>query len=251
MKLFSWNINGYQTCNRYNGLLEILSESPDFVCLQETKISDPTQLETLFTVQYEKYYNFSFNRKGHNGVYVYAKYPAINVINELGCDYFDKDGRFLCLEYSQFFLINIYIPHGGRDKKNIIYKLETYQSLHEFLNELVKRGKKIIVVGDFNVACDDLDVDRYKYNSENIMFTEEERKVFKDILSLGFKDVFRENNPKERKYTWWPYAFNARERNIGWRIDYCLVYGFLEETLLLNIRKDILGSDHCPLELIF
>lgn len=247
MKLtfYSWNINGYQTCDYYGGFSEIISTNPEFICLQEVKISNPNNLMNLFTMSYENYYNFS-ERKGHNGVYIYSKNVAVNFYKTLGIEPFDKEGRFICLEFDKFFLLNIYMPHGGRDKRNLEYKIQAYYSLVKYLAFLKKEN--VIILGDFNVARSDLDVERYKQNREHIMFTEAEKNVFQKIFDMGYVDVFREKNLQSREYTWWPYAFDAREKNIGWRIDYCIMTrGLLKQVANICHCKNILGSDHCPI----
>lgn len=245
MIIYSWNINGYRTCDRYGGLSKILEKQPDIICLQEVKIGDPAYLNNLFTFSYEHYFNFSFE-KGHNGVYVYSKRRAVNCHKEINFDRFDQEGRFLCLEFGDYILINIYMPHGGRDKRNLQYKIESYYHLIDFLRSL--KDEKVILIGDFNIAHCELDVERYKNNESNIMFTTQEREIFTSLLDLGYIDAYRYKNQNLRQYTWWPYAFDARDRNIGWRIDYCLVsqncIGNIEE---VEIVKEILGSDHCPI----
>lgn len=247
MLIYSWNINGFNTCDRSEGLTHVLQSNPDIICLQEVKVSDPNALNTFYTLQYEQYYNFS-SHKGHNGVFIYSKQRAAGELTEIGMPRFDQDGRFLCLEFEDFYLINVYMPHGGRDQKDLPYKLKAYRQLEIFLSEL--RDKKVLVVGDFNIARSELDVERYRSNQKNIMLTAEERVIFEMLLELGYADAFRELHPELRAYTWWPYAFNARERNIGWRIDYCLVSSpLLGAVKCVEIAHDILGSDHCPLRI--
>lgn len=245
MTIYSWNINGYQTCDKYGGLSRIIEEQPEFICLQEVKVGDDFCLNNLFTLSYEHYYNFS-SKKGHNGVYIYSRHKALRCYYNIGHVRFDKEGRFICLEFKDFSLINVYMPHGGRDKKNLEYKLEAYQYLIEFLKMMNK--KNIIVVGDFNIAYSTLDVERYKSNKNNVMFTESEREIFQKILRLDYVDIFREKNPLVRQYTWWPYAFEARKRNVGWRIDYCFVTkSYMNNVKKIEILQEVLGSDHCPI----
>ncbi len=247
MIIYSWNINGYNTCNKYGGFSTILDKNPDIICLQEVKVSDPNILFNFFTLNYEHYHNFS-NCKGKNGVYIFSKSKAKSCIDKIGYNRFDNDGRFLFLEFENFYLLNLYMPHGGRDKKNLEYKLESYKYLFDFLRYY--KEKKIIIVGDFNIAHSTLDLERYKSNNNNIMFTQEERHLLTQLTELGFADVFRHLNPKTKEYSWWPYAFNARNRNIGWRIDYCFVSNvILDHVNTLKIEKDLLGSDHSPLKL--
>jgi exodeoxyribonuclease-3 len=246
MVIYSWNVNGFQTCDRYGGLSQIVGEQPDFICLQEVKVGNPILLNGLYTYSYEQYYNFS-SKKGHNGVFVYSRYAALNCFDCIGFQRFDSDGRFICLEFDTYYLINVYMPHGGRDKCDLDYKMESYSHLMEYLGKLDKdKGK--IVVGDFNIAQCKMDVERYKNNFNNIMFTQQERDKFLELMSLGYVDAYRRINPHDRRYSWWPYAYNARENNVGWRIDYCLTSeDIFDRVREVEILKDILGSDHCPI----
>lgn len=247
MLIYSWNINGFNTCDKYGGLGRIFQENPDFICLQEVKVNDPGALNTLLTYHYEQYHSFS-SHKGHNGVYIYSKKRATNVITGIGLPRFDTDGRFLCLEFGNYYLINLYMPHGGRDKKEFPYKMEAYHYLNAFLSKI--RHKRVIVMGDFNIAHSELEVERYRNNKKNTMFTQEEREVFDQILHTGYLDAFRILYPNQRAYTWWPYAYHAREKNVGWRIDYFLVSCSLEMQIKnVEILKNILGSDHCPIKM--
>jgi len=246
LKIYSWNINGYNTCNKYGSFSALLEKQPDIICLQEVKVSDPESLYSFFTISYEHYYNFSIN-KGHNGVYIFSGQRPIRCIRALGMDKFDMDGRFLCLEYKDFYLVNVYMPHGGRDKANLPYKLEAYCYLEKFMSELAE--KNVIIVGDFNIALSDLDVENYRQNKNSIMFTKEERAAFSRLLQCGYRDIFRDSFPDIRKYTWWPYAYDARNRGVGWRIDYCLVSeGLAGKVKKIQILNELMGSDHCPVE---
>ncbi len=250
MKLYSWNINGFNTCNQYGGFDRILQDDPDFICLQEVKISNPELMNTLFTMNYEKYYNFA-ERKGHNGVFIYSKEAPEDVLYGIGYEKFDKDGRIVCLKYKKFVLINLYMPHGGRDKRDLSYKLDAYSYLIQFVNSLNLNGSHVLLVGDFNIAHTVLDLNRSQYNQNNIMFTEEERNVFSKLLSYDLCDSFRKLYPTEKKYTWWPYAYKARERDVGWRIDYFLVSRKCFHIKNVDICSEILGSDHCPIRMEF
>ena len=250
MELYSWNINGYRTCDRFGGFSKILQKSPDFICCQEVKISRPETMTNLFTQEYHFFHNLSKD-KGRNGVVVYSKQKPSRYEFSIGCERFDSEGRFMCLEFDNFILMNIYMPHGGRDKKDISYKLLVYHFLGEYLEEKLKKSKSILLVGDFNVAYNDMDLARFKDNKNNIMYTDNERKAFLRILSLGFADVYRVSYPQNREYTWWPYAYCARERNIGWRIDYMLMSGQNNIIEDIEICSDIYGSDHCPMRIAF
>ncbi len=250
MIIYSWNINGYNTCNAYGGYDRIISDNPDYICFQEVKVSDPELLDNLFTIEYEKYYSFS-KTHGRNGVFTYTKHRPLEIVTKIGFDDFDEDGRFLSLEFPEYYIINVYMPHGGRDKSRLPYKLNAYHYLDHYLEELQATRKPCIIVGDFNIACSDLDVERSKSNIDNIMFSEEERKVFSTILSRGIIDAYREANPTQKAYTWWPYAFSARERNVGWRIDYLLASKNAFIFNSIELKSDILGSDHCPIRAEF
>lgn len=248
MLIYSWNINGFKTCDKYGGYSNILNESPDFFCLQEVKTQDPELLNNFFTMEYQHYYNFAL-KKGRHGVYILAKKPALKCIYSIGLDLFDLEGRFICLEYNEFYLLNVYMPHGGRKKETLKYKLLAYQQLINFITSL--KNKHIIISGDFNIAYSTLDVERYKNNYNNTMFTIEERQQLNRLLDLGFVDAYRKFNPIEREYTWWPYAFEARKRDVGWRIDYFFVSSSMVDKIKnISIMKGVLGSDHCPIRII-
>jgi exodeoxyribonuclease-3 len=164
----------------------------------------------------------------------------------MGFKRFDNEGRFLELKFANFTLINIYLPHGGRDKSKLAYKLECYRRLFRYLKKI--RYLKIILIGDFNIAHQEIDLERHKHNNDNIMFTPKEREQISKIISLSFIDSFRKFNEKNGNYTWWPYAFNARARNVGWRIDYAFISKKLYHKLKkAKIYKDVFGSDHCPI----
>lgn len=264
MKIISWNVNGIRAACK-KGFLQWLKKSKaDIVCLQETK-AWPEQLESEL-VNPKGYFSF-FNsalKKGYAGLAVYAKEKPINpapfgarfntlskrcgikVENKVGIKRFDQEGRILKLEYPNFILVNLYLPHGGRQKENMVYKLKSYDELLKYFKKINK--KKVILVGDFNVAHQEIDLARPKDNKNNTMFTLEERKRIDKIIELGFSDTFRKFHKEPGNYTWWPYYRNARQRNLGWRIDYI----FTSKTLTLKLKKafilkDVRGSDHCPI----
>lgn len=247
MLIYTWNVNGFNTCDRSDGFSRILQTEPDFICLQEVKVSDPAVLNTFYTFQYEQYCNLSLH-KGRNGVFIFSCRQALGETAKIGMTRFDRDGRFLCLAFENFYLVNVYMPHGGRDQRDLPYKLDAYRHLRSFLSGLI--DKRVLVVGDFNIARSSLDVERYRSNLKNIMLTDQERAAFESLLEVGYKDVFRELHPDLRAYTWWPYAFSARERNVGWRIDYCLVSPSLFDMVRhIEIVHSIFGSDHCPIKI--
>ncbi|MFZ5955124.1 MAG: exodeoxyribonuclease III [Nanoarchaeota archaeon] len=242
MKICSWNINGLRSALN-KGILEwIGANSFDFLCLQEIRIN---KIQDEFQ---DKNIHFNFAKTaGYAGVMTFCNKLPLKEYSKIGLDRFDDEGRFLRLDFKEFILINLYMPHGYRDKRNLNYKLDCYNVLIRYLENLLKQNKKIILAGDFNIAHEEIDLARPKYNYHNVMFTDEERKKIDLIIKLGFRDSFRILN-SEQKFSWWPYFANARERNLGWRIDYI----FLSKSLVKNSKNsDILvnvkGSDHCPI----
>ncbi|MDD2646383.1 MAG: exodeoxyribonuclease III [Patescibacteria group bacterium] len=246
MKILSWNVNGLRSVYKKGLIKSLKSLKPDIVCFQEIKAQESDIPHILLKYQgYFSYLNLA-ERKGYSGIIILAKKAPLKIINKLGLKRFDQEGRFLELVYSDFILINIYMPHGSRDKKNLKYKLKVYKY---FLNHLKKiKNKKIIICGDFNIAHEDIDLARPKSNRHNIMFTSPERKQISDLINLKFIDTFRNFNQEGGYYTWWPYFAKARQRNLGWRIDYI----FISKNLIKRLRgayiySKVLGSDHCPI----
>ena len=248
MKVISLNVNGMRSAYR-KGLLDFISkERSDIICLQEIKAQKDDLPKELLNLK--GYYSF-FNpaeKKGYSGVAVYTRKKPVLVNTKLGIKRFDKEGRFLELKYPSFTLLNFYLPHGGRQKENLNYKLEVYREVLKRVEKL--KNKNAILIGDFNIAHNEVDLARPRQNRNNIMFTLEERKQIDLLLQLGFVDSFRYFYNEPGYYTWWPYAFQARERNIGWRID----YGFLSKRISKTLRRasiysGVFYSDHCPIGL--
>lgn len=246
LKIISWNVNGLRSVCR-NGFLEWLKkEDPDVLCLQEIKIQEEQLPQEICSLRgYVAYYNTGA-RKGYAGVAVYTKETPKKVERMLGVERFDREGRFLRLDYAEFSVIALYVPQGGRDKRDLAYKLEVYDALSAYMKKL--KNKKVFIAGDLNIAHTELDLARPKQNAKNIMFTPEERARLDAIMRMGFVDTFRIFHKEGGKYSWWPYFANARERNLGWRIDYVLASQALEKDLTnALILPDITGSDHCPI----
>jgi len=246
MKIISWNVNGLRAVCKKGFLGWLGKTNADIICLQEIKIQ-PEQLpsDLINPKNYYSFFNFA-NKKGYSGVAVYVKKKPLSIEKKLGMERFDKEGRILRLEFPDFILINIYIPHGGRQKENLDYKLEVYGYLLNYLKKV--ENKNIILIGDFNIAHQEIDLARPKGNKNNTMFTPEERKQIDKIIELGFVDTFRKFHKDGGHYTWWPYAFNARQRNLGWRID----YAFVSKPLIPKLKNAFIlnkvpGSDHCPI----
>lgn len=240
IKIITWNINGYRSAEKTNSLETLIKNNkPDIICLQEIKMND----KLLDEFEYNCYYNFA-NKKGYSGTMVLTKDKPLKISYEMGLDRFDQEGRFVLLEYTNFILINIYIPHGGRKKENHPYKFAVINKLIDLLKNL---NKPVIICTDFNIAHEEIDVKNYKTNYKNNMFSYEERAKIDELLNLGLIDSFRSLVKEGNIYSMWPNGFNARERNMGWRIDYI----FMSKDLEKNIRsvkylKEQLGSDHCP-----
>jgi exodeoxyribonuclease III len=248
VKIISWNVNGLRSAAN-KGLLDFMrEESPDIYCLQEIKVQKDQLSASLANPKgYYSYFNEA-GKKGYSGVAVYTKQEPLRVLRSLGDKRFDSEGRLLILEFQEFILINVYIPHGGRNKENLDYKLEAYKYFFEILNKF--KQKKTVLIGDFNIAHTSNDLANPAENTDNIMFTTEERKQIDFLLKAGFIDSFRLFNKENGNYTWWSYAFNARARNIGWRIDYAFVSPkLLDKVEKTSIYKDVQGSDHCPIGL--
>lgn len=245
MKVLSWNVNGLRSVSR-KGLREFLErEDPDILCLQEIKIQEKQLTDDVAKFEgYFSYYSFA-KKPGYSGVAIFSKEKPREITYSLGLERFETEGRILELHYPQFTLLNLYMPHGGRRKENLAYKLDCYQHL---LNRLKTLKENVILSGDFNIAHKEIDLARPKQNKNNIMFTPEEREQLDTLSKLGFIDAFREFNKEEGNYSWWPYYRKARIRNIGWRIDYC----FISKSLNPNLQKAFIlprtpGSDHCPI----
>jgi len=245
MKIISWNVNGLRSIYRKGFIDWLEKENADIVCLQEIKTrKEQLSFDFFEPAGYKAIYN-SAERPGYSGVAVYTKIKPEAIIRNLGLARFDEEGRMLMLEFKKFILVNVYIPHGARDKRNLGYKLEVYDKLNEEIRKL--GNKELILLGDINVAHKDVDLARPENNKNNIMFTREERGQIDNIINLGFVDSFREFNKEGEHYTWWPYRVDARQRNLGWRLDYIFVSNILLPRLKnANILKDVEGSDHCP-----
>jgi exodeoxyribonuclease-3 len=245
MKIVSCNVNGIRAASK-KGLLDFISaEKPDILCLQEIKANREDIPNELQNIDGYQLVTNCANKKGYSGVAVYTKSAPLSINEKLGLERFDYEGRILQLEYSGFVLLNMYFPHGGRNKENLKYKLDVYDKFFERLDEL--KNKNIIIIGDFNIAHTEQDLARPKQNKDNIMFTPIERQQIDKLLSHGFVDTFRIFNKENGNYTWWSYAFNARTRNMGWRIDYCFVSSSMKAKvqsakIFVNTPQ---FSDHC------
>ena len=246
-KILSWNVNGIRAAER-KGILEWLSSSkPDILAIQETK-AKPEQLSIKLKepAGYSTYWNYA-QRPGYSGVCVYSKQTPVNVVLGFGKKIFDNEGRSITVEFPGFFLVNIYFPNGNMSDERLNYKLDFYQAFFDYIRRLSKKKKMIICCGDFNTAHKEIDLARPKENSTVSGFLPEERALIDDFINMGFVDTFRCFNKEPGNYSWWDYKTRARERNVGWRLDYFFAdKKFIKHINSAFIMKEVPGSDHCP-----
>ncbi len=249
-KIISWNVNGIRAAERKGFLDYMNKEKPDIMCIQETKAHVDQLSDALKNIPGYTSYFVLGEKKGYSGVAIYTKTTPREVTIGCGEPRFDAEGRVICAEYDDFMLYNIYYPNGGRGPERVQYKLEFYDYMLAKWETLRKQGKKLILTGDFNTAHKEIDLARPKENSKNTGFLPEERAWLDKIASMGYVDVFRTFNQEPEWYTYWDQFTRARERNVGWRIDYFWVTPDVVPMVKeAPIRMEILGSDHCPIEL--
>ena len=218
----------------------------DFFCLQETKMQEG-QLDLTFE-GYNSYWNYA-EKKGYSGTAIYTKHQPLSVSYGMGVEEHDHEGRVITLEYEKFYLITVYTPNSQTELRRLDYRMTWEADFRKFLKNLDAK-KPVIVCGDMNVAHEEIDIKNPKGNRKNAGFTDEEREKMTELLNDGFTDTFRYKYPEQVTYSWWSYRFKAREKNAGWRIDYFLVSDRLQANIDdAKIHTDIMGSDHCPVEL--
>ena len=248
MKLISWNVNGIRACVGKN-FMEFFNEvDADIFCLQETKLQE-NQID-LQLEGYYQYWNYA-KKKGYSGTSIFTKKVPLNVIYGMGIEEHDQEGRLITLEFEDFYMVTVYTPNSQSELKRLNYRMKWEDDFKKYLKELDKK-KPVIVCGDLNVAHKEIDLKNPKTNRKNAGFTDEERNKFTELLNAGFIDTFRYFYPTEENiYSWWSYRFKAREKNAGWRIDYFCVSEKMKDRLeSAKIHTEVLGSDHCPVELI-
>ena len=246
MKFISWNVNGLRAVAG-KGFADIFdSFDADFVCLQETKLQ-AGQLDLEF-LGYESYWNYA-QKKGYSGTAIYTRQHPLSVSYGIGIEEHDTEGRVITLEMPDFFLVNVYTPNSQDGLRRLDYRMQWEDAFRAYLCGLAAR-KGVIVCGDMNVAHEEIDLKNPATNHLNAGFSDEERAKMTQLLGAGFVDTWRSQHPGEAKYSWWSYRMNARERNVGWRIDYFLVSESLSTRIQsTDILNDIFGSDHCPVSL--
>lgn len=247
MKLISWNVNGLRAVYK-KGFIEFFNEiNADIFCIQETKMQEG-QIE-LNLEGYEQYFNYAV-RKGYSGTAVFTKVHPQKVTYGIGIKEHDQEGRVITLEFEKFYLVNCYTPNSGRELARLDYRMIWEDEFKKYLKKL-DNTKPVIICGDLNVAHKEIDLKNPKTNRKNAGFTDEEREKISNLLESGFTDSYRKLYPdKENAYTWWSYMGNAREKNIGWRIDYFLISDRANSKIKETYIYDkVLGSDHCPVGL--
>jgi len=247
MKLISWNVNGLRAVSG-KGFADIFADfDADFVCLQETKLKEG-QIDLEF-LGYTSYWNYA-DKPGYSGTAVYTKLSPLSVTRGIGVDEHDHEGRVLTLEMEDFYLVNVYVPNSQDGLKRLDYRMLWEDAFRTYVSGLASR-KGVVICGDMNVAHEEIDLKNPATNHFNAGFSDEERAKMTELLGAGFVDSWRSQHPGEAKYSWWSYRMRARERNVGWRIDYFLVSESLRSRIVsTDILNDIFGSDHCPVELI-
>ena len=246
MKFISWNVNGLRACVG-KGFSDIFKQlDADFFCLQETKMQ-AGQLDLEFE-GYTSYWNYA-DKKGYSGTAIYTRHNPLNVAYGIGIDEHDHEGRVITLEMEEFYLVCVYVPNAQDGLKRLDYRMTWEDDFLAYIKALDEK-KPVIVCGDLNVAHEEIDLKNPKTNRMNPGFTDEERGKFTTWLNNGFTDTFRHLYPEQVTYSWWSYRFKAREKNTGWRIDYFVTSERLNERIEdAKIHTEIMGSDHCPVEL--
>ena len=244
MKLVSWNVNGLRAVLKKGFEDFFYKIDADIFCIQETKMQEG-QIEDFELKGYKEYWN-SAEKKGYSGTAIFTKIKPKNVSYGIGIKEHDQEGRVITLEFDKFYIINIYTPNSKRELERLEYRMIWEEEIRKYLNKLSKK-KPVIMCGDLNVAHEEIDLKNPKTNKRNAGFTNEEREKMTKLLKSGFIDSFRYIYPQKIAYTWWSYMGQARQKDVGWRIDYFVVSKDIKEKIKdAYIYKDIYGSDHCP-----
>lgn len=258
MKFISWNVNGLRACVNKGFNDVFVQMDADFFCLQETKMQEG-QLDLAFP-GYHSYWNYA-EKKGYSGTAIFTKHQPLSVSYGMGrvaadgsvtydqTDVHNQEGRIITLEYEKFYVITVYVPNAQDGLRRLDYRMEWEDAFLDYIKALDKK-KPVIFCGDLNVAHEEIDLKNPKTNHQNAGFSDEERGKFSALLAAGFNDTFRMLHPEEQVFSWWSYRFHAREKNVGWRIDYFVVSErLMPQVRTAAIHTDIMGSDHCPVEL--
>jgi len=249
MKILSWNVNGLRAVYKKGAFDAIFQTDPDIICLQETK-AHPDQLpgEVRSPAGYNAYFDHSKVKKGYSGVAIFSKIKPEKIEYGIGISKFDEEGRTLVAYYKDFVLLNVYFPNGNGSPERLAFKMEYYDEFLKFIDKLKKKGKEIIFCGDVNTAHQEIDLFHPKENEKNSGFLPMERKWIDKLISHGYIDTFRKLHPEKIQYSWWAAITYARDRNVGWRIDYFFTSDSLQDRIKrAEILDNIMGSDHCPI----
>ena len=254
ISLISWNVNGLRAAIKKDFFGAFRQMDADIVALQEIKLQEPQLTEEMKYIEgYESCWSYAAVKKGYSGVATYSRMKPISIRNGIGESRFDDEGRILELDFGDFIFFNIYFPNGQMNEERLQYKLDFYEAFFSYTDEYKKQGRSLIITGDYNTAHNEIDLKNPKANQNTSGFLRIERDWLDRIVANGYVDTFRHFNPDTVKYSWWTYRFKARDRNIGWRIDYFFVSrdiidkGWIKETIINN---EIYGSDHCPIGLV-
>jgi exodeoxyribonuclease-3 len=250
VRLVSWNVNGIRAVMKKDFLVSLASMETDILCLQETKAQDDQVLEALKELDGYHIYTNSAEKKGYSGTAILSKIKPIAIEYDLGIEEHDQEGRVIAAEYTDFILVTVYTPNSGSELKRLSYRQSWDREFHDYLKQLESR-KPVIICGDLNVAHKDIDLARPKPNyNKSAGYMQEEIDGIQQYLNSGFIDSFRLIHPNKEKYSWWSYRAGARAKNVGWRIDYFLVSSVLKDKVKdADILNEIMGSDHCPVQL--
>ncbi|MFZ9503995.1 MAG: exodeoxyribonuclease III [Cyclobacteriaceae bacterium] len=247
-RVVTWNVNGIRSIAKKDFFTDLKLMNPDVLCLQETKAAAEEVVEVLDSKHgYHVFANSSKARKGYSGTAILTREQPVDVLFDMGVGKHDQEGRVIAAEYSNFFVVSVYVPNSGEGLARLDYRTEWDKDFNQYLKWLDRR-KPVLVCGDFNVAHQAIDIARPKENyNKSAGYTQKEIDGFTELLGSGFEDTFRQHHPDEVKYTYWNYWMNAREKNIGWRIDYVLVSSrFSKSVREAFIMNELKGSDHCP-----
>ena len=254
IKLISWNVNGLRAAVKKDFFVSLQQLDADIVALQETKLQQHQLTDDLIGIDgYEAHWSHATVKKGYSGVGTYVRIKPSSVKSGIGVARFDDEGRILEMDFDDFVFFNVYFPNGQMNEERLQYKLDFYEAFFGYADDLKKQGRSLIITGDYNTAHNEIDLKNPKANEKTSGFLRIERDWLDRIVENGYIDTFRHFHPDTVKYSWWTYRFKARDRNVGWRIDYFFVTqdiiekGWVKEAFIEN---DIFGSDHCPIGLI-
>jgi exodeoxyribonuclease-3 len=254
IKLVSWNVNGLRAVFKKDFVQSVQQIDADILAIQETKLQEPQLTDDMRNIEeYDSYWSFATVKKGYSGVGAYSRLKPSGVNTNLGISSFDNEGRIVELDFGDFVFFNVYFPNGQMSEERLQYKLDFYESFFNYTDAYKKQGRSLIITGDYNTAHNEIDLKNPKANQNTSGFLRIERDWLDRIVENGYVDTFRYFHPDTVKYSWWTYRFKARDRNIGWRIDYFFVTndiidkGWIKEAFIDN---DTFGSDHCPIGIV-